>query len=88
MTIESVPHHLRWSSRDLPGLQISIIWVNAIICMIWVVLQSSLIYSNIKAACGCQKSPPSYQFNSLNIDSKKISVRSVEDHLNLGHLYN
>ncbi len=24
----------------------------------------------------------SYQFNSLNFDSKKISVRSVEDHLN------
>ena len=24
---------------------------------------------------------PSYQFNSLNIDFKKISVRSVEDHL-------
>ncbi len=24
---------------------------------------------------------PSYQFNSLNFDSKKLSVRSVEDHL-------
>ncbi len=25
---------LRWSSSDLPGLQISMIWVNVIICMI------------------------------------------------------
>ncbi len=33
---------------------------------------------------------PSYQFNSLNFDSKKISVRSVEDHLkgNVGFIWN
>ncbi len=54
------------------------IWANAIICMIWAGIQSSL-----KAAPGCQKSSPSYQFNSLNFDSKKLSVRSVEDHLNI-----
>ncbi len=30
---------------------------------------------------GIHKSSPSYQFNSLNFDSEKISVRSVEDHL-------
>ncbi len=63
---------LRWSSIDLSGLQISMIWANAIICMIW---------AGIKAAPGCQKSSPSYQFNSLNFDYKKLSVRSVEDHL-------
>ncbi len=49
------PAALRWSSMDLPGLQISMIWANAIICMI------------------CAGSP--------NFDSKKLSVRSVEDHL-------
>ncbi len=26
---------LRWSSIDLPGLHISMIWANAIICIIW-----------------------------------------------------
>ncbi len=31
----------------------------------------------------CQKSSPSYQFNSLNFDSKKLFVRSVEDHLKI-----
>ncbi len=35
-------YHLRWSSRDLPGLQISMIWVNVIVCMIWAGIQSSL----------------------------------------------
>ncbi len=44
--------------------------------------RSGITRSCIKAAPGCQKSPPSYQFNSLNFDSKKIAVRSVEDHLN------
>ncbi len=39
------------------------------------------ICSCIMAAPGCQKSSPSYQFNSLNFDSKKLSGRSVEDHL-------
>ncbi len=33
---------LRWSAIDLPGLQISMIWANAIICMIWAGIQSSL----------------------------------------------
>ncbi len=70
---------LRWSSIDLPGLQISMIWANAIIYMIWAGIQSSL--KVIKAAPGCQKSFPSDQFNSLNFDSKQLSVRSVEDHL-------
>ncbi len=78
---------LRWSSIDLPGLQISMIWANAIICMIWAGIQSSLKViktircSCIKAAPGCQKSSPSYQFSSLNFDFQKLSVRSVEDHL-------
>ncbi len=40
------------------------------------------ICSYIKAAHCCQKSSPSYQFNSLNFDSKKLSVTSVWDHLN------
>ncbi len=30
---------------------------------------------------GCKKSSPSYQFNSLNFDFKKISLRSPWDHL-------
>ena len=37
------------------------------------------IYSSIKAAYGCKKSSPSYQFNSF----KKLSVRSPWDHLKL-----
>ena len=45
---------LRLSCRDIPGVQIAMIWVNAIICMIWASI----------AAC------PSYQFNSLNFDYK------------------
>ena len=36
------PDRLRWSSMDLPGLQISMIWANAIICMICAGIQSSL----------------------------------------------
>ena len=39
------------------------------------------IYSLIKAAYCCQKSSPSYQFNSLNFDVKISSVRSPWDHL-------
>ncbi len=27
---------LMWSCRDIPGVQVALIWVNAIICMIWV----------------------------------------------------
>ncbi len=48
------------------------IWVNAIICM-------------IKAAPGCQKSSPSYKFNSLNFDSEKISETTLWDHLKWLH---
>ncbi len=33
---------LRWSSRDLPGLQISMISVNVIVYMIWAGIQRSL----------------------------------------------
>ncbi len=44
-------------------------------------LRSFRPLDSINAAPGCQKSSPSYQFNSLNFDSKKLSVRSVEDHL-------
>ncbi len=51
---------------DFPGVRIAIIWVNAIVCMIW-----AGIYS-IKAAPGCQKLSPSYQFKGLNFDSKNI----------------
>ena len=40
----------------------------------------------IKAAPVCQKSSPSYQVNGLNFDFKKISMRSVEDHLNFSHI--
>ncbi len=52
------------------------VWVNAIICMIW-----AGIYSYIKAAPGCQKSSPSYKFNSLKFDSEKISETTLWDHL-------
>ncbi len=39
------------------------------------------IYSSIKAADGSKKSSPSYQFNRLHFDFKKLSVRSPWDHL-------
>ena len=49
------------------------------------ILKSSrpLDTSFIKAAHGCKKASPCYQFNSLNFDLKKISVRSPWDHLNV-----
>ncbi len=43
--------------------------------------QAYIICSYIKAAPGCQKSCPSYKFNSLNFDSEKISVTTPWDHL-------
>ncbi len=39
------------------------------------------ICSYIKAAPGCQKSSPSYMFNSLNFDSEKLSETTLWDHL-------
>ncbi len=40
------------------------------------------MYSRIKATPDCQISSPSYQVNSLNFDSEKISVITPQDHLN------
>ena len=34
--------YLRWSQTVIPGVQISMIWVNVIICMIWAGIYSSL----------------------------------------------
>ncbi len=39
------------------------------------------IYDFGKASPGCQESSPSYQVTSLNFDFKKVSMRSVQDHL-------
>ena len=56
----------------IAGVQIAMISVNAIIYIIW---------AGIKAAPGCQKSFPSYKFNSVNFDSEKFSVETLWDHL-------
>ncbi len=58
--------------------------VNAIICMIWAGIYSSL--KVIKAAPGYQKSSPSYMFNSFNFDSEKISETTLWDHLKVSDL--
>ena len=39
---------LRWSSNDLPGLQISMIRVNTIVCMIWAGIMP---FSHVKGLC-------------------------------------
>ncbi len=70
---------LRWYYRVIAGVQIAMIWVNAIICMTWAGIYSSLkvICSYIEAAPGCQKSSPSYK---LKIH---VSVITLWDHLNI-----
>ena len=62
------------------------IWVNAIIFMTWAGIYDECHmkipqHSSYKAAPGCQKSRASYKFNSVNFDSKKLSVETLWDHL-------
>ena len=45
------------------------------------------IYSPIKATHGCKKSSPSYQFNSLKFDSKKLFMTAMWDRINSGESY-